>query len=111
MIASPGPALDTPSLVAKVKASVVNITVESSPKAQDAAMSPFEFFRRNGPGGRAPDVQKRHALGSGFLVDDEARVLTNAHVVAGADKVRVKLADEREFDARVLGKTSRSSSA
>ena len=107
VIAAPGPTLDTAALVAKVKASVVNITVESSPRAQDASMSPFEFFRRNGPGGRAPDVQKRHALGSGFLIDDKARVLTNAHVVAGADKVRVKLADEREFDARVLGKDER----
>ena len=47
VVAAPGPTLDTPSLVAKVKASVVNITVESSPSAQDAAMSPFEFFRRN----------------------------------------------------------------
>jgi serine protease Do len=105
---SAGPALDTAALVAKVKASVVNITVESSAKAQDGAMSPFEFFRRNGRGGdRAPEVQKRHALGSGFLVDDKARVLTNAHVVDGADKVKVKLADEREFDAKVLGKDER----
>jgi serine protease Do len=107
VIAAPGPVLDTAALVTKVKASVVNITVEQSARSQDSEMSPFEFFRRNGPGGRAPEVQKRRALGSGFLIDDKGRVLTNAHVVDGADKVRVKLADEREYDAKVKGKDER----
>jgi len=104
-----GPALDTAALVAKVRASVVNITVESSSRNDEGAIvGPFEFFHRNGPGGgRAPETQKRRALGSGFLIDDKGRVITNAHVVDGADKVRVKLADEREYEAKVKGKDER----
>lgn len=46
----------------------------------------------------------RHGLGSGFVIDAEnGHILTNAHVVAGADQIRVYLADGRESDATVLG--------
>ena len=44
-----------------------------------------------------------HAQGSGFLVSAEGLILTNAHVVDGAKEVTVKLADHREFKAKVLG--------
>jgi serine protease Do len=103
------PSLDTPALVAKVKSSVVNITVEQTARrgAVEEGMNPFEFFRRNGPGAPAPELRKKHALGSGFLFDDKGHVLTNAHVIDGADKVRVKLADEREFEAKVKGRDER----
>ena len=104
-----GPALDTAALVAKVKSSVVNITVEQAAKRgfdDGMNMSPFEFFGRNGRG-RAPELRKGKALGSGFIFDDKGHVLTNAHVVDGADKVRVKLSDEREFDAKVKGRDER----
>ncbi|MDB4938342.1 MAG: HtrA protease/chaperone protein [Labilithrix sp.] len=101
-------ALDTPALVAKVKSSVVNITVESARKtAVIEGMNPFDFFQRNGPGGAAPALRRQRALGSGFLFDDKGHVLTNAHVVDGAEKVRVKLADEREYEAKVKGRDER----
>jgi serine protease Do len=104
-----GPALDTAALVAKVRSSVVNITVEQTMKRgfdDGTNMSPFEFFGRNGRA-PAPEIRKGKALGSGFLFDDKGHVLTNAHVVEGADKVRVKLSDEREFDAKVKGRDER----
>jgi serine protease Do len=103
------PALDTVALVAKVRASVVNITVEQSVKGFDDSDSPLEFFRRHvpsRPGAPSPEL-KRHALGSGFIFDDKGHVLTNAHVIDGADKVKVKLSDERELEARVKGKDER----
>ena len=45
----------------------------------------------------------RQGLGSGFIVEPSGVVLTNAHVVEGADEVRVRLSDRREFKGKVLG--------
>src|SRR5690606_24488743 len=42
-------------------------------------------------------------LGSGFIFDGAGHILTNNHVVAGADEIKVKLADDREFDVKVVG--------
>lgn len=102
------PELDTVALVAKVKASVVNITVEQSVRGSplDDESGPFEFFRRNSPSAPRPEL-KRHALGSGFIFDDKGHVLTNAHVIDGADRVKVKLSDERELEAKVKGRDER----
>jgi serine protease Do len=41
--------------------------------------------------------------GSGFIISEEGYILTNHHVVGNADKIVVRLKDEREFDAKVLG--------
>src|SRR5262249_27236258 len=45
--------------------------------------------------------------GSGFIVDAAGHVVTNEHVIDGADKVRVKLSDDREFAAKVIGRDDR----
>jgi serine protease Do len=50
-----------------------------------------------------PTRERQESLGSGFIVDRGGIILTNNHVVAGADEVVVKLADNRRFSARVLG--------
>jgi serine protease Do len=81
-----GPSLDTATLAERVSPSVVNIIVSGGP-------GPFEM--------------NRQALGSGFIFDDKGHVLTNAHVVDGADKVKVKLSDERELTAKVKGRDER----
>ncbi len=66
----------------------------------------FEFFRRfQGPQGgqRGGRDIPTHGLGSGFIVSPDGIIITNAHVVRDAREVTVKLADRREFRARVLG--------
>jgi len=62
---------------------------------------PFFYFFRNipEPQGNVPT----HSLGSGFIISADGLVLTNAHVVDGANQVIVKLADHREFKGKVLG--------
>jgi serine protease Do len=50
---------------------------------------------------------KQQALGSGFLIDAQGHVVTNAHVIDDADIVKVKLADDREYRAKVVGKDQR----
>jgi S1-C subfamily serine protease len=58
--------------------------------------SPFDFG--------FPQEQRGEATGSGFAIDRNGTILTNAHVVAGATKVQVQFADKRIVDARILGR-------
>ncbi len=69
----------------------------------------LEFFRRfiprqqPGPGqGPGPRSESR-SLGSGFIVSADGYILTNAHVVEGADEINVRFTDKREFKAKVIG--------
>lgn len=67
----------------------------------------YEFFRRFGvpPPGLEPrgDLPPARGAGSGFIISEDGYILTNAHVVAGADEVTVRLTDRREFQAEVIG--------
>src|SRR5262249_44791469 len=108
----PGPP-DIASLVAKVKPSVVNVTIVHEahvPKLDGNlpfGIDPFFPFGPGRGGGGGDQVFRQQGLGSGFLVDAKGHVVTNAHVVDGADQVKVKLADEREFTAKVIGRDQR----
>ena len=50
-----------------------------------------------------PEMRQRGAVGSGFIITDDGYVITNNHVVEGADKIQVHLNDRRVFDAEVIG--------
>ncbi|WP_293764813.1 DegQ family serine endoprotease [uncultured Aquitalea sp.] len=65
----------------------------------------FEFFRRFAP--QQQQERKESSLGSGFIISKDGYVLTNAHVVARADEITVKLTDKREFKAKVIGSDAR----
>jgi serine protease Do len=92
---------DIASIVAKVKPAVVNITVTQELRVRPS--DPFAPFFRGDP----DHAFKRQGAGSGFIIDPRGYVVTNAHVVERADKVRVKLADDRELDAKVKGRDPR----
>jgi len=70
----------------------------------------FEFFKRfipRPPGGVTPREFENKSLGSGFVISGDGYILTNAHVVDGADEVTVRLTDKREFKARIIGADKR----
>jgi serine protease Do len=96
----------TVEVVQKVGPSVVNITTEritqtSSPFGRRSRIDPvFEDFFQNLFESRSRTVQ---SLGSGVIFDRLGHVLTNEHVIARADRVRVTIADGREFDAELVG--------
>lgn len=61
------------------------------------------FFKRFGGEGGGKPERGRTSLGSGFIISSDGYVLTNAHVVAQADRITVQLHDNRQFDAKVVG--------
>lgn len=63
----------------------------------------YEFFRRFQGPQQGPSEAPTRGTGSGFIVKSDGVVLTNAHVVADANEVTVKLQDKREYKAKVIG--------
>jgi len=115
--------VDVADLVEVYGAAVVNVSTTKMVKrgSQNAPLmipgdeQMQEFFRRffppNGSGGQRggaplPDIPTR-GEGSGFIVSSDGYILTNAHVVSGADEVVVKLIDKRRFTAKVIGTDAR----
>lgn len=103
---------DFAEIAAQQGPAVVNISVSGTAKTQLSEFPGFpqvdpndpfyEFFRRfqiPAPQGSTP----ARGLGSGFIISSDGVILTNAHVVADADEVTVKLTDKREFRAKVIG--------
>jgi len=108
-------------LVARTSPAVVTVLAtqeaddQDSQNGEDASPfgegSPFdEFLRRfgmpNGPQGPQQQPEQHPqgvALGSGFVIDHDGYIVTNNHVVDNASSVKVRLSDDREFDAKVVG--------
>ena len=93
-------------IAAEVGPAVVNIDVESTLETgrgqiPDAFRDFFDFF-----GDRAPEPDESRpvaSLGSGFIVDPAGYIVTNNHVVDGANKITVRLDDDSEFEATLIG--------
>jgi serine protease Do len=115
---------DFTDLVDQVGPSVVNIrTMEKinlrSPQGGPGEDEMLEFFRRFGlpmpnmprqaPRQNRPQQEEEHprGVGSGFILTADGYIMTNAHVVDGADEVLVTLTDKREFKAKIIGTDKR----
>lgn len=93
-------------IVNRVAPAVVTVRVESRMVATPTRLpdSLRDFFGRSLPEGAGPPRgYRQEGLGSGVITRADGYVLTNHHVVSGAERIRVELADRRAFDATVVG--------
>jgi serine protease Do len=105
--------LDTFRDVARLQTpGVVNVNTTKKVTAR-RSQDPFrDFFGddmmdRFFGGPQGPESQSQRSLGSGFVVDKDGYILTNRHVIEGADKIQVTLADGKRYDAKLVGKDAR----
>ncbi|NJK58549.1 MAG: PDZ domain-containing protein [Pleurocapsa sp. SU_5_0] len=94
------------AIVQQVGPAVVRIDSSRTVKNPNAQMfnDPFfrEFFGDQAP--QMPDTRVQQGMGSGFIINQNGTILTNAHVVDGAEKVTVTLKDGRTFEGKVMGR-------
>jgi serine protease Do len=118
---------DFTRLVEDHGSAVVNISTTQAVRRTNVPQMPniedeevLEFFRRfiprqpgqpgpgQGPGqGPGPGRPESRSLGSGFIISADGYILTNAHVIEGADEVTVRFTDKRDFKAKVIGSDRR----
>src|ERR1700745_729996 len=94
-------------IVQRVQPAVVNVYAAKIVQNRNPFLDDPIFRRFFGlPGGQQEQMQR--ALGSGVMVDPSGLVVTNVHVIEGADQVKVSLSDKREFEAEIVLKDPRS---
>src|SRR6266850_8385429 len=102
------PGVSYADVVSRVSPAV--ITIHSEIRVRAPQQYPFlddplfrEFFnQRGGPPQPMPE-QRAHGLGSGVIISTDGYILTNHHVIDGADQIKVDLNDDRTLDAKVVG--------
>ena len=104
-------------LAKKASPSVVNISTVKVIKGGRRGPVPFggphgpndpfnDFFERFF-GDQIPRDFRQQSLGSGFVIDKDGFILTNNHVVENTEEIKVKLADKREYDAKIVGRDTK----
>src|SRR4030081_408651 len=105
--ASPaGVRLSSAPIVQRVQPAVVNVYAAKVVQNRNPLLDDPIFRRFFGVPGQQPEQMQR-SLGSGVMVDPSGLVVTNNHVIEGADQVKVSLSDKREFEAEIVLKDSR----
>jgi Do/DeqQ family serine protease len=94
-------------IVQRVQPAVVNVYAAKIVQNKNPFLDDPLFRRFFGLQG-GPQEQMQRSLGSGVMVDPSGLVVTNVHVIEGADQVKVSLSDKREFEAEIILKDSRS---
>jgi Do/DeqQ family serine protease len=102
------PVLSYADVVSRVSPAV--ITIHSEIRLRAPQQYPFmddplfrEFFNQRGAAPQPPPEQRAHGLGSGVIISTDGYILTNHHVIDGADQIKVDLNDDRTLDAKVVG--------
>ena len=101
------------AIAKKIMPAVVNIstTIQRGPRTGSGGtfggLDPFEDFFNRLFGDAPPRETLQRSLGSGIVISKDGEIVTNYHVVRNAETIRVKLADQTEYDARLLGKDER----
>lgn len=93
-------------IVQRVQPAVVNVYAAKTVQVRNPLMEDPLFRRFFGGQGIQPEQMQR-SLGSGVMVDASGLVVTNNHVIEGADQVKISLSDKREFEAEIVLKDSR----
>ncbi|MGZ3322527.1 MAG: trypsin-like peptidase domain-containing protein, partial [Xanthobacteraceae bacterium] len=94
-------------IVQRVQPAVVNVYAAKVVRDHNPLLDDPIFRRFFGVPGQQPEQMQR-SLGSGVMVDPSGLVVTNVHVIEGADEVKVSLSDKREFEAEIVLKDPRS---
>ena len=105
-LVNPAPGISYADVVSRVTPAVV--TIHSQMRVRQPQQFPFmddPFFRRffGERTQQAPPERTRQALGSGVIVSQDGYIVTNHHVIDGADQIKVDLTDGRSFDAKLVG--------
>jgi len=93
-------------IVQRVQPAVVNVYAAKVVQNRNPLLDDPMFRRFFGVPGQQPEQMQR-SLGSGVMVDPSGLVVTNNHVIEGADQVKISLSDKREFEAEIVLKDSR----
>jgi serine protease Do len=95
------------SIAKKTMPAVVNISTLTQRSPRSGSNDPIEDFFNRFFGDSAPRENNSRSLGSGILISRDGEILTSYHVVRSADTIKVKLADQSEHEARLIGKDDR----